>query len=218
MAPVRVASVAATLLLALASGAAAQMTVGPAGAPGPGGFPGPSTSGPSPGAFPNQAPGGFPGAGAGFPGGGPGMMQGVLPGQSQGQAPPCMAEFVPLRTEAEKRAAALKAAATKRAPPKELCQLFTRFIESEAKVVKFMEKNAANCGIPSQVVSTTRTNHVKTNETKEKVCAAASDVTNEARRGPGLGDALGVRSVPTPDTTTTGAGTLDSLSGNPLKR
>ena len=70
----------------------------------------------------------------------------------------------------------------------------------------------------AQVVSTTKTNHLKASETKDKICAAASAPTNEPHRGPGLGEALGMRSVPTPDSTSTGAGTLDSLSGNPLKR
>ena len=125
---------------------------------------------------------------------------------------------MPLRTETEKRAAAVKAAATKHADPKELCPLFTAFIESEARVVKFMEKNAASCGIPPQIVATTKAGHIKTSQTKDKVCAAAAGAMNADRRGPGIGDALGVRPVPTPDTTSLGGGTLDSLSGNPLKR
>jgi hypothetical protein len=129
-----------------------------------------------------------------------------------------MAEFAPLRTETEKRAAALKAAATKHVAPQELCQLFTRFIEAEVKVVKFMEKNAASCGIPAQIVTTTKSNHVKSGQTKEKVCAAAANGGNEAKRGPALGDALGVREAPIAETSGPGAGTLDSLSGNALKR
>ncbi len=204
MAPVRVASLAIALVLASAGSVLAQMVVGPA-APGPGGFPG---QGPG---FPSQT---FPGQ---MPGRAPGVMPGAFPGQGP-QEPPCMAEFKPLRTETEKRAAAIKAAAAKHAPPQEICQLFTRFIESEGKVVKFMEKNAATCGIPAQIVSTSKGNHTKTMETREKVCAAASSGATEARRGLGLGDALGMRAIPTPDTTTTGAGTFDSLSGNPLAR
>jgi len=129
-----------------------------------------------------------------------------------------MAEFAPLRTETEKRAAAIKAAGARHAPPPELCQLFTRFLEAEAKVVKFMEKNASTCGIPAQVVTTSKVNHGKAAETKDRICAAGTSEANEARRGPALGEALGMRAVPTPDTTTTGGGTLDSLSGNPLKR
>ncbi len=186
MAPVRVASLAIVLMLGSGSGSMAQMTVGPAGAPGqsPGGFPGQG-----PGTFPSQGPGTFSGPG---PGAAPGVMPGAFPGQSRPQAPPCMAEFAPLRTETEKRAAAIKAAGARHAPPPELCQLFTRFIEAEAKVVKFMEKNAA--------------------------AGTGGGGGNDASRGPGLGEALGMRAVPTPDTTTTGGGTLDSLSGNPLKR
>jgi len=208
MAPVRSASLAIVLVLASAPGAMAQMVVGP-------------PTGQNPGTFAPQAPvpgqglGGFPGQG---PGGPPGATQGALPGRPGAQAPPCMTEFAPLRTETEKRAAALKAAAAKRVPPQELCQLFTRFIESEAKVVKFMEKNAASCGIPAQIVSTTKSNHVKSGQTKEKVCSAAASGGGQATRGPALGDALGVREAPIADTTGPGAGTLDSLSGNPLKR
>jgi hypothetical protein len=207
MSALRLASLAVGALLVSASGSMAQMVVGPTNS---GGFPaqGPAT-------FPSQMPGPGPGM---MPGAGGGVMPGAFPGQAPTQAPPCMAEFGPLRSETEKRAAAIKAAAGKHLPPKELCPIFMRFIEAEAKIVKFMEKNASSCGIPAQVVSTTKTNHLKASDTKDKICAAASGQTNEAHRGPGLGEALGMRTVPTPDTTSSGAGTLDSLSGNPLKR
>jgi hypothetical protein len=196
------------LVLACTAGAMAQMVVGPPPGQNSGTF---APQAPVPG----QGLGGFPGQN---PGGNPGATQGMLPGRSPQQGPPCMAEFAPLRTETEKRAAALKAAAAKRVPPQELCQLFARFIESEAKVVKYMEKNAALCGIPAQIVSTTKSNHMKSGQTKEKVCAAAANGVNEAKRGPALGDALGLREAPFAETTGPGAGTLDSLSGNALKR
>jgi hypothetical protein len=201
MAAVRLATLSIGLLLASASGLMAQMVVGPGGPSG--GFP---TQ--SPGAFPNQ-----------MPGAGSAAMPGAFPGQAPAQqTPPCMADFMPLRTETEKRAAAVKAAATKHADPKELCPLFTAFVESEARVVKFMEKHAASCGIPPQIVSNTKAGHIKSSQTKDKVCAAAAGAVNAEHRGPGLGEALGVRPVPTPETTSPGGGTLDSLSGNPLKR
>ena len=212
MARFRVAALAVALLLGTAPSVLAQMVVGPA-APGAGGFPTQGSGNAPSQTFPGQ---GFPGATPGMPGGG--AMPGAFPGQAPRQGPPCMAEFMPLRTETEKRAVAIKAAAAKHMPPQELCPLFTRFIESEAKVVKFMEKNAGSCGIPAQIVTSSKANHLKSLETKQKVCAAGAGGGNEAHRGPGLGDALGMRAVPSPDTTTTGAGTLDSLSGNPLKR
>src|ERR1700694_2549269 len=126
MAPVRVASLAIVLMLGSASGSMGQMVVGPAGAPGQ-----------NPGTLPGQRPGTVPGQ---RPGPSRGRMPGASPGQARPQAPPCMAEFAPLRTETEKRAAAIKAAAARHSPPPELCQLFTRFIEAEAKGVEVMEK------------------------------------------------------------------------------
>jgi hypothetical protein len=129
--------------------------------------------------------------------------------------PPCMAEFVPLRTEAEKRASLIKAAGERHAPPQELCQLFTRYSEAEEKVVKFIDVHASSCGIPQQVLTTTKANHTKTGEMRQRICSVAAP---GERRGPGLGEALGMRAVPTPDTTSTGKGTLDTLSGNALAR
>jgi hypothetical protein len=127
-----------------------------------------------------------------------------------------MAEFLPLRTEAEKRAALIKAAGERRAPPQELCQLFGRYSEAEEKVVKFIESHASSCGIPAQVLNATKANHTKTGTMRQRICSAAPPPGE--RRGPGLGEALGMRAVPTPETTSTGKGTLDTLSGNALAR
>jgi len=150
----------------------------------------------------------------------PAPMQSVLQapmsmqqGAPQG-APPCMAEFAPLRAEAEKRAAAIKAGAQRKALPPELCQLFSHFSDAEEKVIKFMESHAAACGIPPQVLSGTKANHAKTAETRQRVCTVAAEPT---RRAPGLGEALGMRAPPTADSTT-GKGTYDTLSGNALAK
>jgi hypothetical protein len=145
------------------------------------------------------------------------QLTGQIPGMTPQQMPPCLAAFQPLRAEAEKRAAAIKAAAPRHQAP-ELCQLFGRFAEAEGKVVKYMEDKAASCGIPAQVVATSKTNHAKTLETKKKICSVTAAPQADPKRNPGLGEALGMRSIPTPETTTTGSGTLDTLTGNPLAR
>ena len=79
--------------------------------------------------------------GAGMP------MPGAAPPPQQ-QAPPCFAEFAPLRVEAEKRANTLKAAMEKKVTREEACTLFKNFSAAEAKVVKFVTTNAQACGIP----------------------------------------------------------------------
>jgi hypothetical protein len=132
------------------------------------------------------------------------------------QEPPCMRDFVPLRNAAQKHANTLQAAIKRQVPPQELCALFNTFSEAEAKVVKFIEANANSCGIPPQILATTKSNHSKTVERKQQVCAAAQF---GQRRGPGLSDALGMRAVPTPETTSNGkGGAFDTMSGSPLAR
>jgi hypothetical protein len=151
----------------------------------------------------------------GGPGANPMMM--MPPGMGpQQQSPPCMGEFLPIRSEAEKRAHAIQEGIKRKVPATELCGLFTTFSEAEAKVVKFIETNARSCGIPQDILTVTKSNHGKTLERKQQICAAAQF---GERRGPGLGEALGMRAVPTPETTSNGkGGAFDTLSGSPLSR
>ena len=149
--------------------------------------------------------------GGGF--GAPGQTPFGMPPQQQ--QPPCVANFMPLRLDAQKRADAIKAAAGRHAPPQELCNLFGQFSDAEGKMIAFIKANATACGIPAQALTASQANHGKTLETKNKVCSAAKFAGGE-RRGPGLGDALGMRTtVPTADSTTS-KGAFGTLSGNAL--
>ena len=198
MTHLRVALLAAALLIGLGAAAQAQMIVGPAAGPGPAAPPPGSTGmivGPS-------APG---------PMTGPAMGPGAAPGM-----PPCMSQFLPMRAEAEKRAGALQAGINKKKAPPEICQLFRSFSEAEAKVVKYAVANQTGCGIPPDAVAMMKKNHAKTNEVRDRVCSVADKPAQPA--GPNLGEALGFGSLPNAETTRAGTGTLDSLSGNPLAR
>ena len=204
----RVALFAAALLIAPASAALAQMIVGPA-SPAPAAPP-PGSSGMivGPAAGPSAGP---------VMGPGPSMRPGPTtgPGASAGM-PPCMQQFMPMRAEAEKRAGVLQAGINKKKPPPEICQLFRSFSEAEAKVVSFAVTNQAGCGIPADAVAMMKKNHAKTNDVRDRVCAAATRPAQPA--GPNLGEALGFGGLPNAETTRAGTGTLDSLSGNPLAR
>jgi len=206
MTHLRVSLLAAVLLIGPAAAANAQMIVGPAAGPGPGpGMgqpPPPGSSGMIVGPATGPAPG---------PMTGPGMT----PGGSAGM-PPCMQQFLPMRAEAEKRAGALQAGINKKKAPPEICQLFRSFSEAEAKVVNYAVANQAGCGIPPDAVAQMKKNHTKTTEVRDKVCNVAQQQPKPA--GPHLGEALGFGGLPTPETTRSGTGTLDTLSGNPLAR
>jgi hypothetical protein len=133
----------------------------------------------------------------------------------QGGKPPCYDDFMPLREEAQKRASAISAAGKRKAPPNEVCQLFTRFAEAEAKVIKFVEANGKWCGIPPEALKQMKEGQAKADETRKRVCAVAA---NPAPRGPTLGDALGTTRVPDASKARTSTGTFDTLTGSTPSR
>ena len=134
-----------------------------------------------------------------------------------GGQPPCFNEFVPLRKEAEERAAVIRAGMEKKAERLELCQAFKNFAVAEDKVVKFVEANSVWCGIPPEAVKQMKANHSRTIKTRNQVCNAALPAAS-APRPPSLSDALNTPRIPDASTTRDGRGTFDTLTGNPLTR
>jgi hypothetical protein len=152
---------------------------------------------------------------------GPGMMGPGLPppGAPQPGAPPCMNEFVPLRTEAEKRAGAIKAGIDKKVPREEVCNLFKRFSEAEARVVKFLKDKQTSCGVPADAVKQVSANHAKTVKTRDQICAVGPTAGPARPTGPGLSEALGTARGPGgPQDSAPSGGTFDTLTGNVLSR
>ena len=158
---------------------------------------------------------------------GPNPLAGPAPAQSAPPMgappgePPCMKDFVPLRTEAEKRAGAIKAAVARKAAREEICQLITKFSEAEGKFAKFVVTNASWCGIPANVATAISANHAKTVKTRTQVCSGGGPLGAQGPQvppGPGLADAIGTNRAPNATNTTTNkGGTYDTLSGNPIK-
>ncbi len=134
-----------------------------------------------------------------------------------GGQPPCFNDFLPLRKEAEERAAVIRAGMEKKAERAELCQAFKNFAVAEEKVVKFIETNSVWCGVPPEAVKQMKANHTKTIKTRNQVCNAALPAA-AAPRPPSLSDALNTPRIPDASTTKAGRGTFDTLTGNPLTR
>lgn len=133
-----------------------------------------------------------------------------------GGGAPCDAEFVPLRTDAQNKGNAIRAAAERKAPREEICQAFKNFVAAEAKVVKFLEDNTSRCGVPPNVPKMMRTNHNKSVGIRNQVCNAARA---SAPPPPSLSDALGTSRIPDTSSVKTGrGGTFDTLQGSPLAR
>jgi hypothetical protein len=131
------------------------------------------------------------------------------------QAPAQCNAFIPLRDDAQQKAAAVRAATEHKAERKEVCALVTRFATAEAAVVKFLEANKTWCGIPDEAVKAAKTGHERTLKFRTVACSEAPAAQPKA---PTLSDAIATPSVDSATNTKTGRGTLDTLSGNPLAK
>lgn len=184
---------------------------------------GPPTSGwTTPGTAPQASPR-PPSSGWSAPGAGPAPMAAPSGPPAGGWAPAapqrdCGGEFLPLRQDAEKKAAAIKAAAATKKQPA-VCAAFKNFAAAEAKVVKYVEEHGDECRIPSDAAKMMKANHAKTLEIRTKVCDVAAA---PQPRAPSLSDALGTSRIPTAPsegaTSTKRGGAFDTLSGNSLSR
>jgi len=162
---------------------------------------------------------------ASFPASGAAPLSGGFssaPPPQQAQGGPgadCMKDFVPLRDETEKRGKAIKAASDRHASPQEACKLIGMFNTAELKMMKYVEKNSARCGIPPQVLDQLKTGHKNSEMMLKKVCDAAQQAQQRGPAGPTLSDVLGsASSLPEATTRKKGGSTFDTLSGNVLTR
>ena len=145
----------------------------------------------------------------------PAAAQFQPPPQPQQQPPPCMQEFLKLRADAEKKAAAIKLASEHKATPKEACHLFTVFAAAEVKLIKFAAESGVWCGMPDQVLAQMKQSHAQTDKLRVRICQAAAAPPPPS--GPTLSDSL---AAPVPDASNIkrGKGTYDTLTGAPIGR
>ncbi|MBR0893627.1 hypothetical protein JQ616_01595 [Bradyrhizobium tropiciagri] len=170
--------------------------------------------GATPSAFPSGGAAPIAGGGLSSPPPPPGAGAG-------GEADACMKNFVPLREDAEKRGKAIKAASDRHASPQEACKLIGNYSQAEIKMIKYVDTNAAKCGIPPQISNQLKDGHKNTEALLKKVCNVAEQAAAQPRgpAGPTLSDVLGSSaSLPEATPTKKGGSTFDTLNGNVLTR
>ena len=177
----------------------------------------PSVNGAAPAAAP-AGPSAFergaaPVSGAGFGGAGP-----APPTGGPANADACMKGFIPLREEAEKRGKMIKAAGERKAPPDEACKLIRNFGAAEIKMIKYIEANAAKCGIPPQIGEQMKQGHVNTEKMQTQVCNVAQQAAAQRPAAPRLSDVLGTSAALPEVQARKGGSTFDTLNGNALTR
>ena len=102
------------------------------------------------------------------------QFQPVQPAQPQQEPPPCVQEFFKLRDEADKKAAAIKAANEHKVSPREACPLFGALLAAQTKMLKYTNENGVWCGIPKNVAEQIKLAVTKVSEIRTKVCQAAA--------------------------------------------
>ena len=131
-----------------------------------------------------------------------------------------MKAFVPLREEAEKRGKLIKVASERKASPDEACKLIGNYSAAEVKMMKYVETNAAKCGIPPQIAEQLKNSHKNTEKMQKQVCTVAQQGAQAQRAAaPSLSEALGSSAaLPEAQTVRKGGSTFDTLNGNVLTR
>jgi len=193
-------------------------------------FPAPLPSGqaaPASNASPFPPVNGAPAASVGTPSA---FSNGAAPlaGGGMGGPPPpsaaagdaCMKNFVPLREEAEKRGKLIKVASDRKATPDEACKLIKNFGAAELKMMKYVETNAAKCGIPPQIGDQLKAGHKNTEKMQAQVCGVAQQAAAAQKAAaPSLSEALGSSAaLPEAQAVRKGGSTFDTLNGNVLQR
>jgi hypothetical protein len=96
----------------------------------------------------------------------------------------CADGYAHLRDEAENRRKLIAAARERRAPPDEACKLLTNYLAAEAKLIKYVEANAATCAIPAQIANQLNANRRRTADLQLRACTLARDLQKHAPAGP----------------------------------
>lgn len=170
----------------------------------------------------SNAPAAFPSQGVAPQGG-----FSAVPSRPQAAGPSpaaakCQQEFMPLRSDVEKRMKSIQALGKRKAPPSEACKALRGLSTAETKMIKYVEANGQKCGIPEQAHKQLNENHGHTTKLTTQVCNVAAQQAQAQQRGPAgpsLSEALGSTALPEARPARRGGGsTFDTLSGNVLER
>jgi hypothetical protein len=129
------------------------------------------------------------------------LAQGTFPAPLPGQAAPaggplsvspvdgvtpaleCTKGFKALREDAQTKGKLIEAARDRHAPPEEACKLIGAYSGAEVKIMKYVEANAAGCGIPGSVMEQLKAGHKNTECLLQKVCSIAEQIKTHGSSG-----------------------------------
>ena len=138
----------------------------------------------------------------------------------------CQSGVEVLRTDLEKRGAALQGASKKKLPPSELCPMFRSFVTAQQKFANYLSTNKSKCHVPDDVVKKVKENVTNVSSVRDRVCKAAQLQESGGGGGGGGGpppqgavsQGLGLPSgLPSTTSASQKGGVFDTLGGNALR-
>lgn len=130
--------------------------------------------------------------------------------------PPACQNLLALRDEVQKHATAIRRANERKESPVVACKLFRSFLSADSRMMKAVEQNGAQCGVPPGVSQEMKKGHANAQKVAKQVCDAAAQGGRPA--APSLSDAFGGSPVLPDATRKERGGAFDSLTGNVLAR
>jgi len=121
----------------------------------------------------------------------PSLAQDVL---SPDRQRACAEGFTSLREDAETKGKLIKSASERHAPPKEACELISSYATASAKMIRYVEANAAECSIPASFLEQLKAGHQRADDLRIKVCSKAEP--GGTRGGSGRGNDFGDPAFP----------------------
>jgi hypothetical protein len=85
----------------------------------------------------------------------------------------CAKEYASLREDAEAKGNLIKTAGAQNAPPEETCKIAGSYRLAVVKIVKYVQANAAQCGIPPSVMEQLKAIFISAESLYSNACRAA---------------------------------------------
>jgi hypothetical protein len=93
----------------------------------------------------------------------------------------CAKEYAALREDAEAKGNLIKTAGAQHVPPEETCRVAGSYRSAVVKIIKYVQANAAQCGIPPSVAEQLKAIFISAESLSSNACRAAEQV---GKRGP----------------------------------
>ena len=115
------------------------------------------------------------------------LAQGTFPAPLPDVIETCQTGYSLLRGDAIEKGRLIREAHDRHATAEESCKLVGSYSAAEVLMIKYVEANASQCGIPAQIVDQLKAAHKNTEGLLLNVCSAAEQAQRRGPPGP-VGD------------------------------